>query len=226
MLFSLRRLILSAAVLAALLSGKTAPLAGTSLPDTFVARLEALASMETLNAELLASRSATKTLEKWCATHAMAADPEILATRMPGPDKPIDEAQRRRLQVGPADQVRYRHVRLTCGDRLLSEADNWYVPSRLTPEMNHVLDTTETPFGKAVAPLQPTRRTFAAEVLWAVLPIGWERMAHPVDHPEMPLDIPPILFEHHAVLYDAEQRPFSEVDEHYARDILSFGLPH
>ena len=209
----------------ALLSGAPESLAEPPLPDTFVARLEALASMQTLNAELLASRSATKTLEAWCATHAIAADPKIVAVRVPGPDKPIDAARRRRLQLAPDDQVRYRHVRLTCGDRVLSEADNWYVPSRLTPEMNRVLDATETPFGKAVAPLQPTRQTFAADVLWAVLPAGWERMPRPADHPNVPLDIPPILFEHHAVLYDVDRRPFSEVDEHYTREILAFGTP-
>jgi hypothetical protein len=27
------------------------------------------------------------------------------------------------------------------------EADNWYVPSRLTPDINKTLDMTDTPFG-------------------------------------------------------------------------------
>ena len=36
--------------------------------------------------------------------------------------------------IGPDEPVAYRHVRLRCGDHVLSEADNWYVPSRLTPE--------------------------------------------------------------------------------------------
>ena len=31
-----------------------------------------------------------------------------------------------------------------CGDQVFSEADNWYVPARLTAEMNHALDTTDT----------------------------------------------------------------------------------
>src|SRR5262249_7035855 len=41
-------------------------------PDTPVARLEAVALIETLNAEILASRSATFTLEKWCADHRLS----------------------------------------------------------------------------------------------------------------------------------------------------------
>src|SRR5258708_10417388 len=41
-------------------------------PDDFLSRLEALALVQTLNAEILASRSATLTLEKWCGEHRLA----------------------------------------------------------------------------------------------------------------------------------------------------------
>ncbi|PPD19151.1 MAG: hypothetical protein CTY30_05310, partial [Methylocystis sp.] len=50
--------------LAALIS---VPADGEPWRDGFVPRIEALALMQTLNASLLASRSATATLEKWCA---------------------------------------------------------------------------------------------------------------------------------------------------------------
>ena len=53
---------------------------------------------------------------------------------------------------------------------MLSEADNWYVPSRLTGEMNRVLETTAAPFGKAVMDLKPYRQTYAVDVLWWPLP--------------------------------------------------------
>src|SRR5271165_5985439 len=39
-------------------------------PNTFVSRIEALALMQTLRAEILASRSATSILEKWCASRS------------------------------------------------------------------------------------------------------------------------------------------------------------
>ena len=68
-------------------------------------------------------------------------------------------AIRRLLQVGAAEPVRYRRVRLACGDQILSDADNWYVPARLTAEMNHTLDETDTPFGAVVKPLDFRRRT-------------------------------------------------------------------
>lgn len=192
----------------------------TALPDTFLARVEALASMETLNADVLSSRSATKALETWCASHGLAQPAKIRAEAVKGADTPITAEQRRRLQIGPDEPVKYRRVRLTCGIHVLSEADNWYVPSRLTPEMNRVLETTDTPFGKAVAALGFTRETFAAEVLWHVLASGWETRPPPADHPDRTIPVPPILFEHRALLFDRVHRPFSEVDEHYTRDNL------
>ena len=38
-------------------------------------------------------------------------------------------------QVAGASEVKHRRVELRCGAYLFSEADNWYVPERLTPEM-------------------------------------------------------------------------------------------
>lgn len=184
--------------------------------------MEALASFETLNAEILASRSATRTLAAWCALHRLAPDPKIRAIRVPNADAPVTEIQRERLQIGPTEPVHHRRVRLSCGTHVLSEADNWFVPSRLTADMNKVLDTTDTPFGLVVADLHPTRETFDATVLWRPLPPNWQEQPPPPDHPDQTLAIPPILFEHHALLYDSAHRPISEVDERYTRDVLSF----
>ena len=212
--------LLGSAVLFALSPAATA---APRLPDTFLARVEALATMQTLSAEILASRSATAALEHWCGDHAMALPATIRAERVKdAPDKPIRPEQRERLAIGPEEPVRYRRVRLMCGTHALSEADNWYVPGRLTAEMNRVLDTTDTPFGRAVAALHFTRETLAASMVWTVLPSDWQRRPPPPDRPGESLDIPPELFEHQAVLYDEGHRPFSEVDEHYMRDILPF----
>ncbi len=192
-------------------------------PDTYLTRLEALAIIQTLNGELLASRSATLTLEKWCADHKLAAEPKIHAKLVRGKEKPASAETRQRLQVSAEEPVKHRYVQLTCGDHVLSEADNWYVPGRLTPEMNQTLETTDTPFGKAVQALGFYRQTFSAEVLWSPLPKGWE-----VGVGEQPvavtgnLTIPEHLLEHRAVLYSRDQKPFSEVDEVYADDLLAF----
>ena len=198
--------------------------AGPRLPDTFLARVEALATMETLSADILASHSATLALEKWCGDHAIALPAKIRAERVKdAPEKPIRPEQRAHLQVGPDEPIRYRRVRLACGAHVLSEADNWYVPARLTPEMNGVLETSDTPFGKAVAALHFTRETLGAEIVWPVLPPVWQGRTPRPDNADGTLDIPLELFEHQAVLYDDHHRPISEVDEHYMRDILPFG---
>ena len=152
-----------------------------------------------LSTAILASSSATLTLEKWCADHAMAAEPKIVARLVRGADKPASAETLSRLGVAGAD-IKYRRVQLYCGTHLFSEADNWYVPSRLTPEMNWLLDQTDTPFGKVVQPLAPYRRTFSSTMLQS----------------------PSALFEHAAVLYSASHQPIAEVRETYQRGTLAF----
>ncbi|HMK89486.1 MAG TPA: hypothetical protein VK446_07630 [Methylocystis sp.] len=193
-------------------------------PDGFVVRLEALALIETLNADLLASRSATATLEEWCADHRMAKEPKIVARRLGGAEKPASPETRRRLQLEDDDPVKYRRVQLVCGDHVLSEADNWYAPGRLTEEMNRQLDETQTPFGKVVQSLHPSRRTFEAKLLWSPLPSGWETKAPEIGAAAEPPVIPHALFAHRALLYAEDQRPISEVDETYLGGVLEFEL--
>src|SRR3954465_13099621 len=135
--------------------------------ESFTARLEALALLETLNAELLSHDSATLTLDHWCAAHQLASPPRIVAERVNGVDQAPTDEQRQLLGVSATEPIRCRRVRLTCGDHVLSEADNWYVPARLTPEMNRLLDETDTPFGRAVQALRPFRQTLAVEIHWS-----------------------------------------------------------
>jgi hypothetical protein len=145
----------------------------------------------------------------------------VRAEAVKAPEKSIRPEQRAHLQIGPDEPVKYRRVRLTCGTRVLSEADNWYVPSRLTPDMNRTLETTDIPFGKAVGALNFHRETFAAETIWTPLAAGWETRARPADHPDEEIEIPLVIFEHQALLFDSKHVPFSEVDEHYTRENLT-----
>ena len=194
-------------------------------PDTPKARLEALALIQSLNATLLAAHSATLTIEKWCADHKLAADPKVVARLDRGVDKPASEEQRKRLQVGADEPVKFRHVELSCGTQVLSIADNWYVPARLTAEMNRSLETTDTPFGKAVIALAPTRETFAVNLLWSPLPAGWEMGAPLPKGSGKALAIPAAFLEHRALLYTKDKVPFSEVDEIYQHAMLAFAPP-
>jgi hypothetical protein len=118
-----------------------------------------------LKAEILASPSATKALTAYCARLHLADPPVIRALRDRSTDRKADGRVRRLLQVKSGELVRYRRVRLSCGELVLSDADNWYVPARLTAEMNSTLDGTDTPFGAVVKPLGFQRRTLGTEDL-------------------------------------------------------------
>jgi hypothetical protein len=70
----------------------------------------------------------------------MATPARIIAERVKDADKQATAEQLQLLGVSPSVAVRYRRVRLRCGAYVLSEADNWYVPARLTDDMNRLLD--------------------------------------------------------------------------------------
>jgi len=196
----------------------------TTWPDTPLSRVEIMALLETLNAMLLSRPSATVTLEDWCRDRRLAVEPRIIAHRVPDADKPLTAEQREELAIGPDEPVRYRRVELACGARVLSVADNWYVPARLTPEMNHVLETTDTPFGRAVAALHFARRTLEARVLWSPLRPESEttRLSPPAGTPLKP---PAEVLRHRAILSRADGVPFSEVVETYTGAMLDFAPP-
>lgn len=220
---SMKRLFVAASLSLVVNAARAADPTGGQ-PESFVDRLESLALIETLNGRLLAGASATATLEKWCADHHMAQTPKIVARRVPGPERAPDAKTRERLQVAPDEPVKYRHVELVCGDHVLSEADNWYVPSRLPPETNRLLETGDTPFGKAIQSLHPYRRTIEAHILWTPLPEGWETTPAGAN-PDAPAPVPRNIIEHRAVVFAADQTPLSEVDERYTRETLDFERP-
>jgi chorismate-pyruvate lyase len=194
-------------------------------PDTPTARVAALALLETLNADLLSNDSATLTLDRWCEAHKLAAPAKIVAERLHDRQKEPTEQIRQMLNVDAAEPIHYRHVRLHCGERVLSEADNWYVPAKLTPEMNHDLDTSDAPFGRVVQPLHFRRHTVSAKLLWSPLPEGWELASHVPPATGATLQIPNQTLQHEAVLSLQDGTPFSLVVETYTGEVLDFPVP-
>lgn len=171
--------------------------AATALPD--------MTPVERLNAELLAGRTATQTLEKWCAASGLADPARVHAQVERREGRVIASASpaRTRLKVGKHELLGYRKVRLMCGDHVLSEATNWYVPARLTAEMNAALDGSDVPFGRVILPLRPWRRTFST---WIAKP---DRVPPGGD-----------VVRHRALVLDGEGRPLAEVVEHYKRVLV------
>ncbi|MFT9064674.1 MAG: hypothetical protein ABF430_12795 [Acetobacter persici] len=203
-----------------------------SQPETYwrattLHRLMLTALLNELDAALLSTSSATRTLEDWSKRHRLAAAPTVRALCQQTPPRPCPPALRQALGLSddsPSDALRYRHVRLICGELTLSDAENWYLPDRLTAEMNTALDTTETPFGRVTASLAFTRRLVLAERLWSPLPTGWELQPLPTGS-DTPLVFPPVLFRHHAVLARQDGTPLSAVIESYTAGAFSFPPP-
>ena len=213
------------ATIAGLLGAAIPASAAEPWPDTPLVRAEALALVQSFNADLLSHPSATLTLERWCGTHRLAGAAKITAKLDRAVDKPATPEQRKQLAVGPDEPLVYRRVKLACGDKVLSEADNWYVPARLTPEMNRLLTETDTPFGRAVLALDFHRELLSAELLWHPLLADWE-MENQLPAPGKGLlVIPTQILQHRAILLTRANVPFCEVVETYTDRILAFALP-
>lgn len=116
-------------------------------------------SITALERALGSNPSATRALEDWCAARGLADKPVIIARRLAGAPLAEPEGLRARLGVAQDTALGYRHVALVCGERVLSQAHNWYVRERLTPAINAALDGGDTPFGKVVGPLGFARET-------------------------------------------------------------------
>lgn len=162
--------------------------------------------VERLNAELLAARTATQVLESRCAALGLADPPRVRAEVKRGRVLAGASPARTRLKVGKDEMLGYRRVRLMCGAHVLSEAINWYVATRLTPEMNVALDTSDAPFGRVILPLSPRRETYST---WTVRPGRVSREG--------------VVVRHRAIVLDGEGRPLADVVEQYQRILLGGG---
>ena len=162
-------------------------------------RIASAALVEVLHQRVLAGQSATATLESWCAEHGLAEQARVRAVRVHGQDKPAPADVLQALGANASTPLRYRRVQLACGSRVLSEADNWYLPDHLSAAMNQVLDTTDEPFGRVVGPLGFQRQTLTDQTFWPPRGEG--------DHG--------VILEVRALLRDRQRQPFSYVIESY-----------
>ena len=124
-----------------------------SAPDAVIAAFEA---------NLASHASATEALSQWCKARGIDPDGQITVQFVTGADAAPPADLREALGVSAEEPLGYRHVKLVCGDAVLSQAHNWFVPARLTPEMNRQLAETNVPFGKVAAALAFTREPLAS----------------------------------------------------------------
>lgn len=196
------------------------------LPPDRRARTQAEELVQGLNDRLLASSSATAALADWCAAHHLAADPRIRAEVDRNAHREPTPEQRIRLGVSQDEPVAYRHVRLMCGDRLLSVAENWFVPGRLPAGTVELLARTDTPFGTAVRPLGPWRKTISAELLWHPLAPGLDRARRQGGKGRDRCDtVPAELIRHRALVLDKDGTALAEVVETYRNGVIAADVP-
>jgi hypothetical protein len=120
------------------------------------------AVLDAFEANLAAHSSATEALRVWCQARGIADAERIAARFVRGADAAPPPGLREALGVSGDEPLGYRHVQLVCGEAVLSQAHNWYVPARLSPEMNRQLAESDLPFGRVAASLAFTREPIAS----------------------------------------------------------------
>ena len=153
-----------------------------------------------LNTRLIAGATATETLLAWCDEHGLSEGPITVEIRQRFAPALVPDEVLPALEPGPGDGIHYRQVRLMRGSLPLAAAENWFVPQRLTADMNEALNRTNVPFGHVIAPLQPLRRTLAV---------------NPQPHAE-------IILVHSAVILSRLGTALALVKESYFSDLVAF----
>lgn len=127
-----------------------------------LAMTAAPATIDEFEAALAATPSASEALESWCRARIDRTG-TLRAVVISASSGNPSERVREELDIGENERLGYRRVSLECSGRSLSLAYNWYVPSRLTGEMNAKLEQSQAPFGMVAAPLGFTRQPLEGE---------------------------------------------------------------
>jgi hypothetical protein len=197
-----------------------------SWPTDLTARLEATALLQSLNVELLTSESEKETLARWCVSHRLVSNPQIAIERVLDAEELPTAAQRTMLDTSAKESVRHRKVRVFCGSAVLLEADDWYLPSRVSPQVNALIESTELPLERAVQIAYFRRRTLSATLLWPQLPelreLGSEKG---LTESQAIQPLPARVLTHHVLLMLPDGTPFGEIQANYMSNVLAFPCP-
>jgi chorismate-pyruvate lyase len=162
-----------------------------------------------LSDRLLASPSATAVLQSWCEAQGIGQG-KIAVVHLPLARQPaVHDYVLDALMPTRRETITVRRVHLVRGRFCLCEADNWFVPERLTKIMVQTLAATNIPFGRVIERVKPFRRTIHIRFLPGSVDCG--ELA-----PENAMPI----FEHTAVVNRADGTPVSVVHEVYRSTLL------
>lgn len=111
---------------------------------------------------LLTTFSVTAALQVWCEVRGLGEGDLHSDVKPESGQKPLPPLGVEILKPKPDETVRHRAITLMRGTVPLLDADNWYLPERLPLRARVLLDTTDTPFGAALAGTLQNRETFSA----------------------------------------------------------------
>jgi hypothetical protein len=170
---------------------------------------------------LIAGAMATETLLAWCEEHGLSQGPITVECQQRLALSAVPDEVRATLGPAAHEAVHYRQVRLMRGSLALATAENWFVPQRLTADMNETLNQTEIPFGTVIAPLRPFRRTLAAH-LQPLAADPAEDLLRARGSAHQPR--PEIILEHIAVILSGSRTALAFVKESFFSELVSFAL--
>jgi hypothetical protein len=199
--------------------------AAEAVPPMRLPVAEAAVRVRTLSGRILRARTAVEALHDWCEERGIGAGAiRALRRAEPRPAPPSDVVVRA-LGLGRDELLQCRQVCMVRGGTVLMEADNWFIPDRLLPPVRALLDGTDLPFGVAIAPLEPSRRTtflrFPQPALRAaardlLLQGEGAGLADP-----MALAASEVVLEVEAIVLDCQRRPLAVVAERYRASLLA-----
>jgi chorismate-pyruvate lyase len=110
---------------------------------------------EALRTYILAADSVTLAMSDWCREHGIGRLPlrSVVHRRAGIRPLPADFP----IRIGHDEAVWFREITLMAGDVPLLDADNWFLPYRISPDAAATLLETDTPFGTALLPGRQTR---------------------------------------------------------------------
>lgn len=161
----------------------------------------AIVGVEALDRHILRGPTVTRALEAWCQMYGIGRGSirsRKLLTLVAAAAFPAD------LHPDEGAAVSFRLVELRRGREPLARAEIWYLPDRLPRDIRECLDVTDTPFARAIAPLQPVRQT-----LWRAAPAPQAIAANAV------------ILEHRALILSGDGRRIAATHERFLHRLVS-----
>ncbi len=182
-----------------------------TFPDTH-------ALIQELSRRLCKTPTATATLFGWCEEHRLSSGPVTALCRHRCHPTATARDVIAELNPLPRESIAYRSVQLVRGGLPLVDAENWFIPHRLTPGMREALEATDVPFGEVIAPLNPTRRTLSVRT--RDLP-GGSPLSHLLERQRAERQYPDAILSIDAIVISGSGLPLAYVRENFRPELIA-----